>query len=288
MAVAVKTAVVRLDHIAVPTNDLGTSLAFYTDVLGAQFNRLVNCNLRGLNRVVPEMVFVTVANHHGMGIALQDDLIPAPIRKLEGPVCGFEIDERGIDGVVQVLRDKKVAFEGPVEYAAPSPIAASVFVQEPQQNTFELSVRRDDRRSSDAPQGHLGLRRISHVRLEVTDLDVAREWYTETLELEPYAAVPGDRQLTFAIPEAGQLFIVHEVPEMTKRSHYVRGPHVDVKVPVGAFESFVPRLKNVERYWGVNGGEIPWHEPDPLTVYFFDPFGNRFQVSEHGRLLRNL
>jgi catechol 2,3-dioxygenase-like lactoylglutathione lyase family enzyme len=41
----------------VPTTDLGTSLAFYTDVLGARFNRLVNVNLRGLNREVPEMAF---------------------------------------------------------------------------------------------------------------------------------------------------------------------------------------------------------------------------------------
>jgi catechol 2,3-dioxygenase-like lactoylglutathione lyase family enzyme len=281
MAVAVKTAVVRLDHVAMPTNDLGTSLQFYLDVLGARFNRLVNCNLRGLNRVVPEMVFVTVANHGGMGIALQGDVIPAPIRPLEGPVIGFEIDERGIEGVVEVLRKKGVAFEGPVEYPAPSPIAASVFLQDPQQNTFELSVRRDDRRSSDAPQGDLGLRRISHVRLEVTDLDVAREWYAETLELEPYEAVPGERQLTFAIGETGQLFVIHEVQTMTRRSHYERGPHVDVKVPIGSFEAFTPRLKNVERYWGVNGHEIPWHEPDPLTVYFYDPFGNRFQVSEN-------
>jgi catechol 2,3-dioxygenase-like lactoylglutathione lyase family enzyme len=287
MAVAVKTAVNRLDHVAVPTNDLGTSLAFYTGVLGARFDRLVNCNLRGLNRVVPEMVFVTLANHHGMGIALQDEVIPAAIRPLEGPVTGFEIDERGIEGVVQVLRDKGVAFEGPVEYPAPSPIAASLFVQDPQQNTFELSVRRDAARSNDAPQGHLGLRRISHVRLEVTDLEVAREWYTETLELEPCDQVPGERQFTLAIGETGQLFVVHEVPTMTRRSHYARGPHVDVKVPIGAFESFVPRLQNVERYWGPNGTEIPWHEPDPLTVYFYDPFGNRFQVSEYGRHLMN-
>ncbi|HEY7062990.1 MAG TPA: VOC family protein [Chloroflexota bacterium] len=281
MAVAIKTAVVRLDHVAVPTNDLGTSLMFYTDVLGAQFNRLVNCNLRGLNRVVPEMVFVTLANHHGMGLALQDLEIPAPTRPLEGPVCGFEIDERGIEAVAQTLRDKKVKFEGPIECAAPSPIAASIFLQDPQQNTFELSVRRDDRRSSDPPQGQLGLRRISHVRLEVTDLERARQWYTETLELEPCDQVPGERQLTFAIGETGQLFVLHEVPAMTARSHYSRGPHVDVKVPIGSFEAFIPRLANIERYWGPFGHEIPWHEPDPKTVYFYDPDGNRFQVSEN-------
>jgi catechol 2,3-dioxygenase-like lactoylglutathione lyase family enzyme len=281
MAVATKTAVVRLDHIAVPTNDLGLSLAFFTEVLGARFDRLVNCNLRGLNRIVPEMVFMTVANHHGFGLALQAEVIPPPSRPLEGPVCGFEIDERGLEGVTGALRAGGVAFEGPVEYPAPSPIAASIFVQDPQQNTYELSVRRDAKRSSDPGQGQLGLRRISHVRLEVADLDVARQWYTETLELVACEPVPGERQLTLAIGETGQLFILHEVPALTQRSHYSRGPHVDVKVPVGSFEAFTPRLTNVERYWGPNGHEIPWHEPDPKTVYFYDPFGNRFQVSEN-------
>lgn len=280
--IATKTAVVRLDHIAVPTNDLGLSLTFFTDVLGARLERLVNCNLRGLNRVVPEMVFVTIANHHGFGLALQGEVIPPPIRPLEGPVCAFEIDERGIDAVAAALRERHVAFEGPVEYPAPSPIAASLFLQDPQQNTFELSVRRDDQRGREPGQGPLGLRRISHVRLEVADLDAARRWYTETLELVPAEAVPGERQLTLAIGETGQLFVLHEVPALTARSHYARGPHVDVKVPSGSFEAFTPRLTNVERYWGAEGDRIPWHEPDPQTVYFYDPFGNRFQVSQMG------
>ena len=278
---ATKTAVVRLDHVAVPTNDLGTSLAWFQQALDAQFTRLVNCNLRGLNRVVPEMVFMVVASHRGFGIALQDDLIPAPIRPHEGPICGFEIDERGIDGVVAALTERGVPFEPPVEYPAPSPIAASIFLQDPQQVTYELSVRRDAKRSSDPGQGHLGLRRISHVRLEVTDLEAARGWYTEMLELEPAESVPGERQLTLQIGETGQLFILREVPALTARSHYVRGPHVDVKIPIGGFETFIPRLGNVERYWGQHGNRIPWHEPDQKTVYFYDPDGNRFQVSEN-------
>ena len=46
-------SVVRIDHGVIPTNDLGKSLSFFTDVLGARFNALVNVNLRGLNREVP-------------------------------------------------------------------------------------------------------------------------------------------------------------------------------------------------------------------------------------------
>ena len=273
-------AVVRIDHGVVPSNDLGRSLTFFTNVLGAQFMMLVNVNLRGLNRVVPEIVFLTLANHRGFGIALQDQPIPEPVRPLEGPVWGFEVDERGIDGVVETLRRRGIPSEDPVEYPAPSPIASSVFLQDTHSFVYELSTRRDKKNGAEPGQGHLGLRRINHVRLEVTDLTAARQWYMETLGLEETDQVPGDRQVTLAVRETGQLFILHEVPEMTQRSHYCRGPHVDVKVPLGSFEAFISRLANIERYWGPAGDQIPWHEPDTQTLYFYDPFGNRLQVSQ--------
>jgi len=273
-------AVVRIDHGVVPSNDLGRSLTFFTNVLGAQFMMLVNVNLRGLNRVVPEIVFLTLANHRGFGIALQDQPIPEPVRPLEGPVWGFEVDERGIDGVVETLRRRGIPSEGPVEYPAPSPIASSVFLQDTHSFVYELSTRRDKKTGAEPGRGDLGLRRINHVRLEVTDLTAARQWYMETLGLEEADQVPGDRQVTLAVRETGQLFILHEVPEMTQRSHYCRGPHVDVKVPVGSYEAFISRLANIERYWGPAGDQIPWHEPDTQTLYFYDPFGNRLQVSQ--------
>jgi len=276
-----KLAVVRLDHGVFPSDDLGRSLAFFTDVLGAQFKRLVNVNLRGLNREVPEIAFFTLANHNGCGVALQEQAIVPATRPLEGPVWGFEIDERGMQSVGKALLESGAAFKGPVDYARPSPIACSVFVRDPNDFTYELSIRHGPKLGTEPGQGPLGLRRISHVRLEVMDLDAGRRWYTQTLGLEEADPVPGDRQLTLTIGETGQLFILHEVPEMTQRSHYCRGPHVDVKVPGGAFEAFAARLENVERYWGPYGAHIPWHEPDPKTLYFYDPFGNRLQVSEN-------
>lgn len=273
--------VVRLDHGVIPTNDLGESMLFLTNVLGGEFRRLVNANLRGLNREVPEMAFFVLANHAGFGFALQGQPIPKPVRAMEGPVWGFEIDERGMDGVLEQLKRHDVPLEGPVDYPASSPITESVFVKDPADFVYELSVRREDQRSNDPGQGILGLRRISHVRLEVTDLAEAVAWYKGTLGLEDIDQVPGEKQVTLAIHETGQLFILREVPEMTQRSHYPRGPHVDVKVAVGTYDEMVARLTNVERYWSPFGERIPWHEPDTQTVYFYDPFGNRLQVGEN-------
>ena len=273
--------VVRLDHGVVPTNDLGMSIVFLTQVLGADFRRLVNANLRGLNREVPEMAFFKLANHHGFGYALQGQPIPKPIRPMEGPVWGLELNERSIEEAAELLREHDVPLEGPVEYPASSPIAGSLWVREPGEFVFELSVRREDQRCSDPGQGYLGLCRLSHVRLEVTDLAQAEDWYRDTLGLVDSDPVPGDDQLTLAIPESRQLFILRQVPEMTQRSHYSRGPHVDVKVAIGDYDRFVSRLTNIERYWGPFGDRIPWHEPDMQTVYFYDPFGNRLQIGEN-------
>jgi len=196
-------------------------------------------------------------------------------------VWGFEVDDRGLAGVIAVLDQRKVVYEGPVEYAKPSPIAASLFIRDIHDFNYEFSVRRDGQKSTEPGQGDLGLRRINHVRLEVTDLPLAERWYLDTLGLSRTEPVPGDRQTTLVVAETGQMFILHEVSQMTQRSHYCRGPHVDVKVPIGSFETFVSNLTNIERYWSPFGNRIPWHEPNSQTVYFYDPFGNRLQVSEN-------
>jgi len=153
-------------------------------------------------------------------------------------------------------------------------------VRDPYDWEYELTERRDDDKSDQDAFGDLGLRRISHVRLEVTNLDEAEEWYTATLKLLPADQVPGEAQVTLKTRETGQLFILHEVEEMSQRSFYAFGPHVDVKVPVGDLETFTERLTNIERYWSPFPDKIPWHEPDMHTLYFYDPFGNRLQVSE--------
>jgi catechol 2,3-dioxygenase-like lactoylglutathione lyase family enzyme len=264
----------------VPTNDLWKSIEFFQDVFGGKLNRLVNVNLRGLAREVPEMAFVKVANHPGWGVAMQPQPIPPPIRPMEGPTWGFEVDERGLEGVRKILDDKKVPCEGPFFYPAPSPIAATLLVRDHHDFEYEFTERRDDAKSDQPAFGDLGLRRISHVRLEVTDLDAAEAWYTDTLKLVPANQVPGEAQITLKTRDSGQLFILREVEEMTQRSWYAFGPHVDVKVPIGELEIFISRLENIERYWSPFPEKIPWHEPNMNTVYFYDPFGNRLQVSE--------
>src|SRR3954468_15351418 len=249
------TAVMRIDHVVMPCNDLGQSLLWFQRALDAEAPRIIGVNQRGLEREVPMLVFFTLANHAGFGVALQSQTIPPPSRPLEGPVCGFEIDERGLEAVIDVLRRRGLTFDGPVEYPAPCLLAASVFVHGPHDYVYELAVRREPMRNPDPGQGDLGLRRISHVRLEVTDLERARQWYTEVLGLEPAPPVPGERQLTLGVADSGQFFVLREVPQMTARSLFTRGVHVDVKVPVGSYAVAFAHIDNPERYQGPTGDQ---------------------------------
>ncbi len=92
MAPIEKVTIERIDHGVIPSNDLGRAHRFWGGFMGGEIDHLTNLNIRGLNREVPQIVFYTLANHKGWGVALQDFPISStPSRPLEGVVYGFEV-----------------------------------------------------------------------------------------------------------------------------------------------------------------------------------------------------
>src|ERR1044071_5358053 len=178
-----KATIDRIDHGVLPSNDLGRAHRFYSIFMGGELDHLTNLNLRGLNREVPQILFYTLANHKGWGLALQDfPIASTPARPLEGVVYGFEVAGSDLADLARAAEDRKLKHQGPVEYPAPSPIQESLFVLDPDGNALEFSIRRDP--SNEKPQGKIApLRRISHVRVEVTDLEQGKAWYRDTFGL---------------------------------------------------------------------------------------------------------
>ena len=149
-----KVTIERIDHGVIPSNDLGRAHRFWGTFMGGEIDHLTNLNIRGLNREVPQIVFYTLANHKGWGVALQDFPISStPSRPLEGVVYGFEVAADDLTAVTRAAEERKLKWHGPVEYAAPCPIKESLFVLDPDGNTMELSIRRDP--VSDQPQGKI-------------------------------------------------------------------------------------------------------------------------------------
>jgi catechol 2,3-dioxygenase-like lactoylglutathione lyase family enzyme len=274
-----KPTIERIDHGVIPSNDLGRSHRFYGTFMGGEIDHLTNLNLRGLNREVPQIIFYTLANHRGWGVALQDfPISPNPARSLEGVVYGFEVAADDLSETARLAEEKKVRVSGSVEYPAPCPIKRSLFVLDPDGNTLELSIRRDP--VNDKPQGAIvPLRRISHVRIEVTDLEQGKTWYRDTFGLAEEKQVPGDEQITLTVPNSGQLVILRRVDQVAERSaRAVRGPHVDFRIAPELYPPILEKFNRKEYYWGPDPTKIPWHEQGGHTVYGYDPFGNRIQI----------
>ena len=269
--------IARIDHGVLPSNDLGRAFRFWSGFMGARLEFLTNMNARGLNREVPLIVFFAVANHPGFGIALQDFRLAKPVRALEGVVWAFEVAAADLSAASQAAEKQKLACQR-IDYPASSPLQASLFVLDPDGNTVELCVRNDP--SELAPQGSVvPLRRISHVRIEVTDLDLARSWYGETFGLIEADQVPGEDQLTLTVPQSGQFLILRKVDKVAERStQCFKGPHIDFRAGADCYAEIFKRFDRRETYWGPNPNQIPWHEPDSNTAYGYDPFGNRIQI----------
>jgi YD repeat-containing protein len=247
--------------------------------MGGQIGHHTNFNTRGLNREVPMIIFMTVANHRGFGLALQDVRIsPNPTRRLDGIVWGFEVADDNLDAAAGEAQKQNLRCERVTDYPASSPIKDSLFVLDPDGNTVELCVRRQP--SEQAPQaGPVPLRRISHVRIEVTDLDQGRQWYGNTFGLDVGEQVPGDGQLTLTVAKSNQLVILRKVDKVADRSSQCyKGPHVDLRSDEASYPEMLKRFNRKETYWGPDPNLIPWHEPDTNTAYGYDPFGNRIQI----------
>lgn len=269
----------RIDHGVLPSNDLGRAFRFWSSFMGARLGFHANLNIRGLNREVPMIVFFTVANHPGFGLALQDFRLPTtPARKLEGVVWGFEVASDNLSAAADEAEKQKLRWERVSDYPASSPIKESLFVLDPDGNTLELCIRKEP--SDAAPQqGPVPLRRISHVRIEATDLDLARSWYKNTFGMVEAHQVPGEDQLTLTVAKSGQLLIVRKVAQVAERStQCFKGPHIDLRGSAESYPAILKRFNRKETYWGPDPDLIPWHEPDSNTAYGYDPFGNRIQI----------
>ncbi|HEY7168002.1 MAG TPA: hypothetical protein VIB79_25825 [Candidatus Binatia bacterium] len=272
-------ALERIDHGVLPSNDLGKGFRFWSSFMGARLNFHANLNARGLNREVPMIVFFTVANHPGFGLALQDFRLPAmPARPLEGVVWGFEVAANDLACAASEAERQKIHCERCPEYPASSPIKESLLVLDPDGNTIELCIRRAP--AEVKPQaGPIPLSRISHVRIEVTDLEHARSWYANTFGFVEGEQLPGENQLTLTLPKSDQLVVMRKVDRVADRStQCFKGPHIDLRASEDCYPEILKRFDRKETYWGPDPNLIPWHEPDSNTAYGYDPFGNRIQI----------
>jgi hypothetical protein len=140
---SIGVAIERIDHGVLPSNDLGRAFRFWSTFMGARLGFHANLNARGLNREVPMIIFFTVANHSGFGLALQDfRLASKPARRLEGVVWGFEVAADDLSPAIDEAERQKLSWERSADHSESSPIKESLFVLDSDGNTVELCIRK--------------------------------------------------------------------------------------------------------------------------------------------------
>ena len=137
---------------------------------------------------------------------------------------------------------------------------------------------------------------ISHLGLEVTDLDRAERFYVDTLGMKLIHRDEGELGNGRLIVQngSGQLLFLEKVDELSARSRFCgpdtenvpdpgqgvryKGAHLAISVQSPAeYDEIYPRLEPAGCYLE---GDILAHRraPGTKTVYFYDPFGNRLQL----------
>ena len=137
---------------------------------------------------------------------------------------------------------------------------------------------------------------ISHLAMEVTDLDRAEQFYGKALGMETVCRDKGelDQDRLVMKNETGQILLLEKVDKLSQRSRFC-GPDVN-KVPdpgeglrykgahlamsVGSIAEYDEVYGRLEANGAYVEGDLraAQRQPGEKSVYFYDPFGNRLQL----------
>jgi catechol 2,3-dioxygenase-like lactoylglutathione lyase family enzyme len=262
MVAEIRTGVLSVDHIAIPVRDLEVNRDFYVNVLGLKY-KTTRRNPDGS----PRQTYV-LAGDNIIGLHLPG--VNAGVSPSTGPRIAVGVSAERFEQVQQNLRAAECPFTGPIEHSQETPLALSIYFDDPDGNHLEFCVRRQE------PFYEC----ISHTVFETRELKKAITFYTEALG----AGVPircGDESMISV--QTGQMIGLVAVAELSERSKkHGRGCHMAMDVTQEGFDATVGL---VERYGGKNQGDS--RADDGLrpegerSIYFFDPDHNRLQITAH-------
>jgi catechol-2,3-dioxygenase len=143
-----------LSHSGICVHDLKEAEEFYCGVLGAHphagVNFITEDTIKG--RSVHKSV---VLEDYLLALALVGDFMPMPpddqLRGAHGFRHGFTVSKERFNNTLGVLRQRSIAFEGPVDHPEKGPFGQSIYLKDPSGNFLEIIWRRDENVAYDAP-----------------------------------------------------------------------------------------------------------------------------------------
>src|SRR5262249_18822117 len=130
-----------------------------------------------------QIVFMRIAGHAGVGLALSNVPVPPATRPFEHVTQGYEVNGAQLEQLQRLLRARGLAYHGPETYKAGFPITRCLWFQDPDGHTIEVCVRAgqpsEPGGSGFAPDAPVVPTRISHMGIEVRDVGHAASWFQD-------------------------------------------------------------------------------------------------------------
>ncbi|MFI5266465.1 MAG: VOC family protein [Chloroflexota bacterium] len=274
------------DHCGFVVEDIPRAHKFYGQLFGAKPLWIANLNQNAYNGW-PIISFVELGAHR-----FELCLATFPLAESEPeytlPRIGFVLPHEALSLVEGKLNELGIAYRQ-FEYGSDLPIEKTIQLRDPDGNVLDLSTwRGHSNGAAPGDNGIIPLTDLSHIALEITDLEDAKRFYTEVFGMDVLRHEAEDLVLKNA---AGQLLLLHKVERLSPRSRF-RGPNAatapdpdgycgaHLAMTVASSEDYDDMYAALQA-WGVKSdGDIRagHRPPGEKSDYFYDPAGNRIQL----------
>ncbi len=284
------------DHCGFVVEDIPRAHKFYGQLFGAKPLWIANLNTHSAYSGWPIISFVELGAHR-FELCLAMFPMPAPDPDYRLPRIGFVLPAQALNAIRRRLDELEVSYRGPLGSPDSLPIDETIQLRDPDGNVLDLSTWRGHTNGRAASAGDIiPLSDLSHIALEVTDLEEAERFYTQVFGMELIQRDDGElgggrlvlRNAT------GQLLFLEQVGALSARARFCgpdRGASPDQDGPprycgahlamtVASIEDYDEMYAALQAWPVQSEGDIRKRErpAGEKSDYFYDPAGNRIQL----------
>ena len=145
-----------LNHSAICVHDLHAAERFYCGVLGGRMASATNFVTEDVikGRSVHTAL---ILEDYLIALMLTRDFMPMPpeeqLKGAHGFRHAFAVRRDRFDELMQTLKERGIAFEGPVDHPQAGPFGQSIYCKDPSGNFLEFLWRRDEDTEYDPVEG---------------------------------------------------------------------------------------------------------------------------------------